>query len=225
MTTAHFSSRARTQRSRSAASRGSLYFAWGCFRDFLSRPCRAPPKGRYAGSGTVPRAYWTNRSSSNTSCSRLGGGPETSPCQQRAKRPCGFAYRTPWNSGDASALLRLDAGGADHPAPFFGFLRDQLAELGGRARERLAADGGKPRLHSGVGDRRIDFLVELVDDFNRRVAGRADAIPLACFITRHEIRHRLELRQHFRARARCHRECAQLAGCDVLGGSGRGGEQ
>src|SRR5216683_3534897 len=55
MTTAHFSSRARMQRSRSAASRGSLYFAWGCFRDFLSRPCRAPPKGRYAGSGTRDR--------------------------------------------------------------------------------------------------------------------------------------------------------------------------
>src|SRR5882762_9544567 len=31
------------------------YFAWGCFRDFLSRPCRAPPKGRYAGSGTRDR--------------------------------------------------------------------------------------------------------------------------------------------------------------------------
>src|SRR3979490_1299889 len=55
MTTAHFSSRARTQRSRSAASRGSLCLAWGCFRDFLSRPCRAPPKGRYAGSGTRDR--------------------------------------------------------------------------------------------------------------------------------------------------------------------------
>ena len=27
---------ARTQRSKSAASRGPLYFAWGCFRDFLS---------------------------------------------------------------------------------------------------------------------------------------------------------------------------------------------
>src|SRR5712672_822467 len=37
---------------RVAPRRGSLYFAWGCFRDFLSRPCRAPPKGRYAGSGT-----------------------------------------------------------------------------------------------------------------------------------------------------------------------------
>src|SRR6266850_7652935 len=71
---AFFFSRPDTQRSRSAASRGSLYFAWGCFRDFLSRPCRAPPKGRYAGSGDtrslVPRAYGTNRSSSNTSCSR-----------------------------------------------------------------------------------------------------------------------------------------------------------
>src|ERR1700694_2267313 len=43
----------RTQRSKSAASRGPLYFAWGCFRDFLSRPCLAPPKGRYAGSGTA----------------------------------------------------------------------------------------------------------------------------------------------------------------------------
>ena len=38
-----------------SASRGPLYFAWGCFRDFLSRPCRAPLKGRYAGSGTRHR--------------------------------------------------------------------------------------------------------------------------------------------------------------------------
>src|ERR1700730_9399449 len=61
MTTAHFSSRARTQRSRSAASRGSLYFAWGCFRDFLSRPCRAPPKGRalrLASLIDTPRLYF-----------------------------------------------------------------------------------------------------------------------------------------------------------------------
>ena len=34
---------------------GPRYFAWGRFRDFLSRPCRAPPKGRYAGSGTRDR--------------------------------------------------------------------------------------------------------------------------------------------------------------------------
>src|SRR4030081_4076057 len=96
----------------------------------------------------VPRAYGTNRSSSNTSCSRFGGGPETSPCQQRAKRPCGFAYRTPWNSGDASALLRLDAGRADNPAPFFGFLRDQLAELGGRAPGWVPPPGRAARVSS-----------------------------------------------------------------------------
>jgi hypothetical protein len=40
----------KTERNKSGVSRGPLSFAWGCFRDFLSRPCRAPPKGRYAGS-------------------------------------------------------------------------------------------------------------------------------------------------------------------------------
>src|SRR6266446_9840232 len=65
-----------------------------------------------------------------------------------------------------SALLGLDAGGADYLGPFFGFLRDQPAELGGRAGKRLAANGGQPRLHSGIGDRRIDSPVELVDDFS-----------------------------------------------------------
>ena len=29
----------------SAASRGPFYFAWGCFRDFVSGPCGAPQKG------------------------------------------------------------------------------------------------------------------------------------------------------------------------------------
>ena len=42
-------------RSAARVLRGPLYFAWGCFRDFLSRPCLAPPKGRYAGSGTRDR--------------------------------------------------------------------------------------------------------------------------------------------------------------------------
>jgi hypothetical protein len=65
-----------------------------------------------------------------------------------------------------TALLRLDAGRADHLGPFLGFLRDELAEPGGRARERLAADGGKPCLHPGVAEGRIDFLAELVDDLS-----------------------------------------------------------
>src|SRR3979490_287379 len=42
-----------------------------------------------------------------------------------------------------TALLRLDAGRADHLGPFLGFLRDELAEPGGRARERLPPPGGR----------------------------------------------------------------------------------
>jgi hypothetical protein len=42
----------------SAANRGPFYFAWGCFRDFVSRPCGVPPMSICAASGT--RA-WTRR--------------------------------------------------------------------------------------------------------------------------------------------------------------------
>jgi hypothetical protein len=34
---------------------GSTLLCMGLFSLFLSRPCRAPPKGRYAGSGTRDR--------------------------------------------------------------------------------------------------------------------------------------------------------------------------
>src|ERR1700730_4111566 len=76
-----------------------------------------------------------------------------------------------------------------------------LPNSAGEPRRRAPpAEGAQPRLHPGVGDGRIDFLVELVDDFGRRLRGRADAIPLAGFVTRHEIRYRRQLRQRFRAR-------------------------
>jgi hypothetical protein len=38
VTADHFSPVPRTRRSTSATSRGLFYFAWGCFRDFLSGP-------------------------------------------------------------------------------------------------------------------------------------------------------------------------------------------
>ena len=57
------------------------------------------------------------------------------------------------------ASISFDIGGADHLAPFFGFIRDQLAEVGGRAGERRAVKGGEPRLHFRIGERRIDLLV------------------------------------------------------------------
>ena len=35
-------------------SRAPFYFAWGCFRDFRSRPCGAPPKRRCTASEPLP---------------------------------------------------------------------------------------------------------------------------------------------------------------------------
>src|SRR5438445_1269373 len=39
----------------SAARRGPFYFAWGCFRDFVSGPCGVPPKSICTASGTRDR--------------------------------------------------------------------------------------------------------------------------------------------------------------------------
>jgi hypothetical protein len=50
-----------TKRAR-ASSRVSCYFAWGCFRDFVSGPFAAPPKRRCARGHEVvsARAYGNN---------------------------------------------------------------------------------------------------------------------------------------------------------------------
>ena len=112
--------------------------------------------------------------------------------------------------------LRLDAGEPDHLAPLLGFVRDELAEVGGRARKHRAAQIGKPRLHLGIGERGVDLPVELVDDLGGRVLGRADAEPRARLVARHEIAHGRDLGQRLRARRGRHRQRAQLAGPDVL---------
>ena len=79
-----------------------------------------------------------------------------------------------------------------------------------------AAQVGKPRLHLGIGEARVDLLVEPVDDLGGRVLGRADAIPAARLVARHEFAHGRDVRQRLRARRGGHRQCAQLAGPDVL---------
>src|SRR5262249_1988724 len=75
--------------------------------------------------------------------------------------------------------LLLDARKLDHLGPLFGFLDDELAELGGRADKRCASEVGEPRLHRGIGESRIDLFVECVDDLGGRVPGCAEAVPRA----------------------------------------------
>src|ERR1700722_3870011 len=85
--------------------------------------------------------------------------------------------------------LRLDVRELDHLGPFLGLFGNELAEIGWRAGKWHGAQSGKPRLQRGIGEARIDRLVELVDDVGRRGLGRADAIEDARIVDRHELRH------------------------------------
>jgi hypothetical protein len=54
-------------------------------------------------------------------------------------------------------------------------------------RKRRRAQVGEPRFHLRVGERRIDFHVELLDDPGRRVLGRAETGPEARLVARQEL--------------------------------------
>src|SRR5262249_21913542 len=94
---------------------------------------------------------------------------------------------TLWNiSPGSSGSLRLDAGGLDHLAPLVDFVGDQRSKVGGRARKRRAAQVEQPGPQLGIGEARIDLLVELVSNLDRRGLRRADAVPEARLVARQE---------------------------------------
>src|SRR5258708_20877348 len=64
---------------------------------------------------------------------------------RRPPRSTLFPYTTLFRS--------LDVGGADHLAPFLGFIANELAEVARRARKHHAAEVGEPGLHGGIGQR------------------------------------------------------------------------
>src|SRR5262249_34856260 len=117
-------------------------------------------------------------------------------CQKRSLPP--FAERELRNVYVGS--VRLDADGLDHFGPLLGFLGDEPAKVCGQARKRRAAQAGKLRLELGVGEARVNFLVELVNNLRRCGLGRADAIPLARLEARQEFSHSWDARQRLRAR-------------------------
>src|SRR5262249_31469054 len=108
-------------------------------------------------------------------------------------RWCGSHNGTLWNIDSGSASVHFDVEGADHLAPLLGFFSDELCEVGGRARQRLA-EVSQTDLHLGVGEGRVDLLVELLDDLGWRVPGNADAIPRRRLVARHEFSHSGDIR-------------------------------
>src|SRR5436190_1714586 len=92
-----------------------------------------------------------------------------------------------------SASVRLDVGRPDHLAPFLGFLGDEPSEVGGRAGKHRATQDGEPRFYLGVGEARIDLLVEFVDELGRRVLRRSYASPGTYLEARYKITDRWEV--------------------------------
>src|SRR5271166_6852162 len=75
----------------------------------------------------------------------------------------GNLLKWPMPARPCARSIWLEAGFADHLAPFFGFRRQKPAELVRRAAVRLTAQAGEPRFDRGIGQRRIDLPIELVD--------------------------------------------------------------
>src|SRR4051812_29646979 len=79
--------------------------------------------------------------------------------------------------------------------PFFGFRSNERSEIGRRACECRAAEAGKLGFYPGIGKSCVELAIERRDDLGRRVAWRADAVPLACLEAWHEIRDRRKIGQ------------------------------
>src|SRR5262249_59322406 len=73
--------------------------------------------------------------------------------------------------------LRLDVGRPDYLAPLLGFLCDELAEVGGRARKYFTTEVGHPSLHRRLRERRVGFLVHVVYGLRRGDFEHAEAQP------------------------------------------------
>src|SRR5262249_37848821 len=95
---------------------------------------------------------------------------------------------------ETAGSICLDACELNHLAPLLSFLSDELAEVGRRAWKCGGAPLGKPRVHFGIGEGRIDLFVEPVNNLRRRVFRRADACPEARLIARHEFGNRRDVR-------------------------------
>src|SRR5262245_12242338 len=91
----------------------------------------------------------------------------------RSPHPTSFTKRDVMECQPGS--LRLDAGELDHVGPLLGFVGDQLGEVGSGAGKWFTTEIGHPRLHRGLGERRVDLAVQSLHDFGWSAPGRADA--------------------------------------------------
>src|SRR5262249_34838136 len=135
---------------------------------------------------------------------------------QMQKLSAGEFYNTPLEKPVKGPSLRLYICGPGHFSPLFCVVSDELSEVGRRAWKCSATQFGEARLHIGVCEGRVDLVVELVDDFSRRVLGRADAKPNARLVPWHKFVYGRDVRQCVRARRGGSCKRAQSASFDIL---------
>src|SRR5260221_3294577 len=135
----------------------------------------------------------------STMCSRSGIGKviklESSfNCKDpNRSSTAGIRGTDKWNT--CERLLRPRTRELNHLGPLFGFVGHELAEVGRRACQRRAAQIGEPRLDIWIREPRIDFLVELVDDFGGRIFLRTPPRSPPCLPAKHQTSHSWDFRQ------------------------------
>src|SRR5215471_15467041 len=89
-----------------------------------------------------------------------------------------------WCGRNTCGSLRFESGDVDHFGPLLGLHGNELAERGGRSGKRDGSQVGEVRLDFGISERRVDLLVQALQDVNRSRGGRDDPIPTARLIAR-----------------------------------------
>src|SRR5262249_7121475 len=149
-------------------------------------------------------------------CDARHGRQRGSARSQMQKISAGEVHKTPLEMPVKGPSLRLAICGLDYLSPPLGLVSDELSEVGRRAWKCSATQFGEARLHIGVCEGRVDLVVELVDDFSRRVLGRADAEPNARLVPWHKFVYGRDVRQCVRARRGGYCKRAQSASFDIL---------
>src|SRR5262245_11879867 len=93
--------------------------------------------------------------------------------------------------------LRLDVCELYDLTPLLGFVGDELAELGRRARQNRDPQISQSRLHFGIGEAFIDLLIEPVNDLRWCVLGGPHAINHHRLVAWHELAYGRDARQRF----------------------------
>lgn len=113
-------------------------------------------------------------------------------------------------------LLWLDVGRTDYLSPLIDFVGDEFAEFGRRVRKNEAASLSKASFEIWIRESRTNLLIELFNDFSRRVFGCTNTDPTARLVARHKIGHQRYLGELRQAQCGGYRQWPQLTGFDEL---------